>query len=73
MHRRTTGEIARLLDVPEYALQNLIRHRIIEPPELVVGRRCWTEDDMDRARNALCERASRRRSMASGKPSRPQP
>ena len=54
---RTTGEVSRLLDVPEYTLQNLIRHRLIVPPELVLGRRHWTDEDVERARAVLAERA----------------
>ena len=51
-----TGEVARLLDVAEHRIANLIRFRLIEAPEIVGGRRVRRPDDVEAARRALIAR-----------------
>lgn len=51
-----TGEVARLLDVPEHRIANLIRFRLIEAPEIVGGRRIWRPHDVEAARRVLIAR-----------------
>jgi DNA-binding transcriptional MerR regulator len=55
---RTTGEVSRLLGVPEHRLVGLIRYRLM-PVEigLRAGRRVWTEEAVEAARRVLHERA----------------
>jgi hypothetical protein len=48
-----TGEVARLFDVAEYRLANLIRFRQIDVPPVVNGRRVWRPQDVDAARRVL--------------------
>lgn len=51
-----TGEVARLLDVAEHRIANLVRFRLIEPPVIVNGRRIWRPQDVEAARRALVAR-----------------
>lgn len=51
-----TGEVARLLDVAEHRIANLIRFRLIAPPEVVGGRRVWRPHDVEAARRTLVDR-----------------
>jgi DNA-binding transcriptional MerR regulator len=51
-----TGEVARLLDVAEHRIANLIRFRLIPAPEIVGGRRIWRPEDVEAARRVLIAR-----------------
>lgn len=51
-----TGEVARLLDVAERRVVNLIRHRLIGAPPIVGGRRLWRSIDVEAARRVLVAR-----------------
>jgi hypothetical protein len=53
-----TGAVAEILGVPEHRLANLIRHRLIETPPLVAGRRVWRRADVDAARRVLVARGA---------------
>jgi len=50
----STGDVARLLGLPEGRIHDGIRRRKINPPQFkVAGKYVWTEDDIGRARAAL--------------------
>lgn len=48
----TTGELRRLLDIPEHKLNNLIRLNKLSVP-LVCGRRAWTPENAEQAAKLL--------------------
>lgn len=56
----STGDVCRLLDVPEYVLQAMIRNRNIEPPLTIAGRRAWTDENVSAIRRILAARGGRR-------------
>ncbi len=54
----TTGEVARLLGVPEHRVQTLIRFELIEIPAMFGNRRMWTPAHVEAARRVLVERGA---------------
>ncbi len=50
----STGQAARVLDVPEPRLNDLVRrHKITPPPPVIAGRRQWEADHVAQAARAL--------------------
>ncbi|MCE9638368.1 MAG: hypothetical protein K8T90_21920 [Planctomycetes bacterium] len=50
--------MAAILGVPEHRLTNLIRHRLIDAPPLVAGRRVWRRANIEAARRVLVARGA---------------
>jgi len=68
-HYLITGEAASYLEqqlqqeVNYYDLDNLIRSKAIDPPELIGGRRMWSPENLREAAKALRIRRAKRPSL----------
>ncbi|MBE7463017.1 MAG: hypothetical protein HS116_05915 [Planctomycetes bacterium] len=53
----STGEVARLLDIRHYRMEYLLSTGVVpEPARRVAGKRAWSQQEIDAARQAIQEK-----------------